>query len=319
MSAIDPLKRWYRRSAVAIAEMVVTAKPEAGNYDRLAQALVQTQQWDAAIAACQQAIQLDPKQPWFYKTLSEAYIGVGHWEAAIAACRTGIGFSPDLSWLHHGLAKALMGEEKWDAAIAACQRAIELEESVSWFHFTLGEVFFKSGQWEGAIVPFRRAIELAPNFAWSYYYLGQALVAQEEVEAAIAVYQQGLRRQPTMAYLRSCLDYTLHLSDQDQRIQAYCLQAQADTQKRGDRPLRILMLTPYPTYPPKHGAITRMFYEMKALGSQHHLAIVSFVFIQSDYQLEKEIGHYCDLSITVMLGDCTTSPASGAKVNSSLQ
>ncbi|NJR48748.1 MAG: tetratricopeptide repeat protein [Leptolyngbyaceae cyanobacterium CSU_1_3] len=81
MSAIDPLKRWYRRSAVAIAEMVVTAKPEAGNYDRLAQALVQTQQWDAAIAACQQAIQLDPKQPWFYKTLSEAYIGVGHWEA----------------------------------------------------------------------------------------------------------------------------------------------------------------------------------------------------------------------------------------------
>jgi glycosyltransferase involved in cell wall biosynthesis/Flp pilus assembly protein TadD len=308
MSVIERAKQWYKSSAVAIGRLNVkysSTNPDA--HHRLGKALVQAGQWEAAIAACHQAIELDSKNPWFYKTLAEAHMGQGQWKAAILASQTGIALNPNLPWLHHGLSKALMSQEKWAAAIVAVRRAIDLKATVSWFHFTLGEACFQSGQWEAAIDPLRRAIELAPRFPWSYYYLGQVLVAQEKIEAAIAVYQQVLKRHPNLEYLQSCLDYALHLKDQDQRIQAYCQmysQTCSQTQvNERDRPLQILMITPYPTYPPKHGAITRMFYEMQALGRQHHLVVVSFVFSQGDYRLEAEVSRYCDLSITVMLGD----------------
>ncbi|KAM3094102.1 tetratricopeptide repeat protein [Phormidesmis sp. 146-35] len=311
MSVIQRLKQWYKSSAVAIGRLSVkSSSTNPGAHHRLSKALVQAEQWSAAIAACQRAIELNSKNPWFYKTLAEAYMGEGQWKEAVSASQIGIALDPNLPWLHHGLSKALIGQEKWEAAIASVQQAIDLNDAVSWFHFTLGEACFKSGQWAAAIVPLRRAIELAPGFPWSYYYLGQVLVAQEDVEGAIEVYQQVLKRHPNMEYLRSCLDYALHLKDQDQRIQAYVQeysqkhsQKHSRTQVNKSESLRILMVTPYPTYPPKHGAITRMFYEMQALSRQHHLVVVSFVFSQGDYRLEAEVSHFCNLSITVMLGD----------------
>ncbi len=63
------------------------------------------------------------------------------------------------------------------------------------------------------------------------------------------------------------------------------------------------MLTPYPTYPPKLGAIARMFYEMQVLGAAHELVVMSFIFSTADYTLETELANYCQLGLTVMIGD----------------
>lgn len=274
----------------------------------LGKTLVAQEQWQAAVEACQQAIEQDPSC-WFYKTLSEAYLGQGRWEAAIAASQTGIALHPaalEIAWLYYTLAKAYLGQEQWQAAIEACQQAINLS-SQSWFYYILGEALVKSGQWAAAIAPLRQAIQLNPDFAWAYYYLGEALIAQAEVTAAIEVYQQGIQKHPEIDDLQHCLNYAYHLQTQEERIQSYCQKTQqGQTQQvRGNRPtrLRILMLTPYPTYPPKIGAITRMFHEMQTLGQQHELVVVSFIFSKQDYRLEDDLANYCELGITVMIGD----------------
>lgn len=269
---------------------------------------VEQEQWQAAIASCEQAIALDPTCPWFYKTLAEAYMGQGHWEQAIAVSTTAIELSPENSWLHHTLAKALIGKAQWQEAITACQQAIALDPTVSWFYHHLGEALVKSGQWDAAIAPLQTAIQLDPAFAWSYYYLGEALVAKEHIAAAIEIYQQVIQKHPDIAYLQSCLDYANHLQTQEQRIQTYCHQTyyqkahNATSEAEGNR-LRILMLTPYPTYPPKLGAITRMFHEMQTLGAKHELVVVSFIFSKDHYSLEADLETYCELGITVMIGD----------------
>lgn len=274
------------------------------SYYDLGKRFVEQEQWQAAVEACQHAIALDSTCPWFYKTLAEAYLGQCLWEEAVATSKVGINLNPEAAWLHHTLGKALMGQEQWQEAIQACQQAIALDPTVSWFHYHLGEAQVKSGQWSEAISPLQTAIDLDSEFPWSYYYLGEALMAQAQIEAAIEVYQQVVQKHPNIAYLQYCLDYAQHLQTQEQRIQDYCKTVQqATADKRDGERLRILMLTPYPTYPPKVGAITRMFHEMQALGSKHELVVVSFIFSKDHYQLETELANYCRLGITVMIGD----------------
>jgi tetratricopeptide (TPR) repeat protein len=298
------LKQVYYTIGTAARRAQVQLQPrQAGTHHDLGKVLVAQGQWQSAVAACQKAIELDPNCVWFYKTLSEAYLGQGLWQQAITASQTGISLSPNSSktaWLHHTLAKAYLGQEQWQSAIVACQQALKLD-SQSWFYASLGEALLKSGQWAAAVAPLRQAIQLDPHFPWTYYYLGEALLAQEKISEAIQIYQQVVQNHPEVDYLKYCLDYAQHLQTQEQRIQDYCQQAQ-QTQQPPDR-LRILMVTPYPTYPPKLGAITRMFHEMQTLGSRHELVVVSFIFMKDDYRLETELAHYCDFGLTVMIGD----------------
>lgn len=302
---LTTLKQIYRSAHVAICRIQTQLQPkQAWSYHELSRACLAQEQWQSAVEACHTAIQLNPTGAWFYKTLAEAYSGQGLWEKAIAACETGINLSPtpsELAWLQYTLAKAYMGQEQWQSAIEACQQALQLD-SQFWFYFSLGEALVKSGQWQTAVAPLRQAIQLNSDFPWTYYYLGEALVAQEEIAEAVEVYQQIIRKHPKVEYLKSCLEYAQHLQNQEQRIQDYCQKIQQSHSLPPNR-LRILMLTPYPTYPPKLGAITRMFHEMQTLGKQHELVVASFIFMKEDYQLEADFARYCELGLTVMIGD----------------
>lgn len=303
---LELAQRLYYRWIVRIRQLATQLSPQNPWYHHnLAKALLQQNHWEDAVFACQQAIALNPTCSWFYHTLGEALIGQGAWEAAMTACQQAIALSPETPWFHHNLGKAFIGQEKWQEAIAACQRAVTLDPTVFWFHYNLGEALVKQGQWEEAIATLRRAIELQPHFAWSYYYLGDALLATEQIQSAIQVYQQAIALHPQIDYLKHSLEYALHLRNQEQRITAYS-QKMKQLQNQvadGDRSLKILMLTPYPPFPPKLGAIARMFHEVKCLGDRHHVVVASFMFSKEDYHLEAELENYCDLALMVMIGD----------------
>jgi glycosyltransferase involved in cell wall biosynthesis len=67
-------------------------------------------------------------------------------------------------------------------------------------------------------------------------------------------------------------------------------------------PLKILMLTPYPPYPPNTGAAIRRFEQIKYLGKSHHLVVVSFIAHHKDYAFEKiMLNNYCELAIMVKM------------------
>jgi tetratricopeptide (TPR) repeat protein/glycosyltransferase involved in cell wall biosynthesis len=266
--------------------------------------MLDPEQWQMAIQSCEDTVEIDATGLWFYKTLAEAYLEQHRWPEAITASQTALRLSSE-AWLHHILGRAYLGQEQWSLAVAACERAIQLNPQVSWFHYHLGEAWVKSGHWQQAISALQQAIDLDPDFPWAYYYLGEALLATQAVEAAIAVYQQALQKHPEIDYLHDCLAYAQHLRVQEERIQAYCQQTQ---QQHSAHRLRILMITPYPTYPPKLGAITRMFHEMRVLGSHHELVVVSFIFEKGDYLLEAELTRYCTLGLTVVIGDAPSCP-----------
>ncbi|MCU0526946.1 MAG: glycosyltransferase [Elainella sp. Prado103] len=300
----QPLKETYQKLQVQLHRSRSAQHPtDPAIAHQLAVALVERGDWIAAIQICEEALQHDPSFIWLYKTLAEAYLGQGRWEAAITTIQQAIHQDDSVAWFYQTLAKAQMGQENWAAAIEACQQAIQRDPSVSWFYYHLGEAQVKGGFWAAAIPNLERAIELDANFAWAYYYLAEAWLAQGQMTTAIDLYRQVTQTHPEIAYLQDCLAYAQHLHQQEHRIQQFCQQAQKrDQQGRSDR-LRILMLTPYPPYPPKLGAISRMFHEMHGLGKRHELVVFSLMFVKGDYVLETQLEQHCQLGIMVMIGD----------------
>ncbi len=264
---------------------------------QLAKVYLQSNQVGRSIALCEHLHAQFPDNPWLLQTLAQGYQAQGQWQQALTVSQQAIELEPNSPWLHHGLGKIYGQQEQWESAVESFERSIALDSTVGWFHYTLGEARVKLGQWSTAIPILQQTQTLIPQFAWTAYFLGEALLAEGRTDEAIAVYKKVLRRQPWMKYLRSCLAYAYHIKVQDQAIQKFCL-----TSTRSDRP-RVLMIAPYPTYPPKMGAIARMFYEMKALSENFDLTVVSFVFQKADFVIESALKPYCQFAVTVAIGD----------------
>jgi tetratricopeptide (TPR) repeat protein len=281
---------------------------------QLANVYLQSNQVSRSIDLCEHLRTQSPTNPWLLQTLAAGYQAQGQWHQALMVSQQAIELEPDSPWLHHGLGKLYGQQEQWELAIECFERSIALDSTVGWFHYNLGEALVKTGQWSAAIPILQHTQKLIPRFAWTAYFLGEALLAEGRTDEAIAVYEKVLRRQPWMKYLRSCLAYARHTKIQDQSIQKFC---QANHLKvplpKGDlggssldaKPIRrrVLMIAPYPTYPPKMGAIARMFYEMKALGKNFDLTVVSFVFKKADFVIESALKSYCQFAVTVTIGD----------------
>uniref|UniRef100_A0A7C3KCY0 Tetratricopeptide repeat protein n=1 Tax=Oscillatoriales cyanobacterium SpSt-418 TaxID=2282169 RepID=A0A7C3KCY0_9CYAN len=269
---------------------------------KLAKAWLQQENWETACRTAQAAIALDPSVAWFHQTLGEAATGLGKWQLAEQSYQQAIALDPNVAWFHFGLAKAHIAQENWQPAISAGQQAVILEPDGFWFHYTLGEALVKGGEWETALPILQKAVQLQPSFPWTYYHLGDALLALEQVDDAIASYQKSVDLRPNNDYLVQNLEYAQHIRHQWQKLTDYCDRMRHKLSGDGT-PLKILMITPYLPYPPASGALARMFHELKALSAQHHVVLASLMFAREEYAYETDLEQYCDLAITVPLGD----------------
>jgi glycosyltransferase involved in cell wall biosynthesis len=299
MPVRETLIGYYRRLSVMLYRLRARLLPSSQSHQKLAAAYVLQGNWRAAITQLERARQLNPRNPWIYKTLADAQLSKGDAQAALVTLEQAIAIDGQAAWFYHSQAKAHLALEDWPSAITSNQTAVNLNPQEVWFQYGLGEAYFKAGEWTQAMPPLQRAIELDGLFPWSYYLLGEALVNLDRVEEAIEVYEKIVPKRPDIMYLRHCLRYAQRLREQEIRIQNYV--EAAKTQKSEKR--RVLMLAPYPTYPPKTGAITRMFYEMKNLGDRFDLAVVCFLFTKEDHSLEAQLGQYCNFPLMIYLGD----------------
>ncbi len=312
---VAPLITYYYQIRSHLYRVYARLRPQHfPTQHQLAKVYLQTHQPGRSIALCEHLRTQCPDNPWILQTLAQGYQAQGHWQKALESSYYALQIAPNSPWLHHGLGKLHSQQDHWEAAIDSFNRAIDLDSRVGWFYYNLGEALVKAGQWSAAIPILEHTQKLIPRFAWTAYFLGEALLAEGRTDEAIEVYKKVLRRQPWMKYLRSCLAYARHIKVQDQAIHQFC---QSNRLKvplpKGDlggsnpdtKPirLRVLMIAPYPTYPPKMGAIARMFYEMKALGENFDLTGVSFVFQKADFVIEDALKPYCQFAVTVAIGD----------------
>ena len=142
-----------------------------------------------------------------YLDRGKAAIHAEDWPAAIAACQQAINLDAGLAPAYDLLGKAYAGQGSTPAAITAFQRAMELDPTVSWYPYELGRCWMQLGDWDAAVTAFQGSIALKPDFEWAYYHLGELLLDQEDFAAAIEVYQQGIACNPDQALFYPKLNY----------------------------------------------------------------------------------------------------------------
>ncbi|SKB14091.1 hypothetical protein PL11201_580083 [Planktothrix sp. PCC 11201] len=167
---------------------------------RLAQALVEQEKWQEAIAAYQQALIITPTWVEVQRELGGLFLKLELWDEAVEVYETAISLRSDVAEVYHNLGEVLLKLQRWEGAVSAYQKAIELNPEFSWSYNNLGDGLRELQRWDEATQAYQKAIELKPDFALSHHNLGNVLVKKEDWEEAIAAYQKAINLDPNFAW-----------------------------------------------------------------------------------------------------------------------
>ncbi|MEH2390101.1 MAG: tetratricopeptide repeat protein, partial [Nostoc sp.] len=138
-------------------------------------ALREQKKLDAAVAAYEKAIQLNPNYATAYSNLGIALREQKKLDAAVAAYEKAIQLNPNYATAYNNLGNALSDQKKLDAAVAASKKALILPEDNSGTpasahtlaHNGLGLMFQEQGKLEEAIEQFDKSEEIDPNYIYA--------------------------------------------------------------------------------------------------------------------------------------------------------
>jgi eukaryotic-like serine/threonine-protein kinase len=149
-----------------------------------------------ALAAGEQALQLDPDSAAIRVSLALMQLGTGKVDEAVAALQQAIRQRPNDDEAHRLLARAFARQGKTDAAIAEFQRAIEIRPGYWRNSSALGAFYYRAGRYREAVIAFQRVTLLQPDSAWGYSNLGAAYAAAGDNPRALENFTRAIAIEP---------------------------------------------------------------------------------------------------------------------------
>jgi glycosyltransferase involved in cell wall biosynthesis len=192
---------------------------------------------------------------------------------------------------------------RYRQTLQTCQQTIEYEpeneETIDYalVYAQLASELRQQRRIDEAINLYRQAIELEPHNPHYHHGLGCAYQDRYDLDDAIAALQRANKLKPDDASIKEYLTTTLELHHRWQQVREYCQHQSTKT----DKP-RILMIFPYPPYPPQSGGAIRMFEQIKYFGKRYHLTVVTNIYQEADRAIESHLAAYCDRAFTVKTG-----------------
>ena len=205
-SVYEAQENW--EEVVKCCRKIVAFQPtNARAYLRQARALKQQNKLYGAIAAFQEAIEIDKDilKAQDYKQLGDLFVQIKSSENqkaqandAIATYKKAVEMKPDFPpQVHISLADTLQKQERFEEAIVSYQKALEVKPDLGAGVYTkLGKAQLKQGQLDEAIATYRKVIELDPSSVAAYQNLGNALQQKSLFNDAINSYQKAIELNP---------------------------------------------------------------------------------------------------------------------------
>ena len=137
----------------------------------LVKSLFANGEYDRAIAACREAIRIDPNEAQLHLLLAKHYLKVGEYELTIIEANEIIRLCP-AAYGHAFLADALLKTLQFDEAIAAATEAIRLAPEDKWSYCTRAGAYCHLKQWDKAMEDYSQSIILDPKHVWTIYGRG---------------------------------------------------------------------------------------------------------------------------------------------------
>jgi tetratricopeptide (TPR) repeat protein len=187
------------REAVRLDPLGASARSNLGA------ALRENGDWDGAVVEFKAALLLDPKFATAYDGFGIALARKGDRDGAIGVFREAVGLEPTFARAHNNLGVALKEKGDLDGAIAAYKDAIGVEPGYASAWNNLGAALHLKGDLDGAIRAFREAARLNPKFALAHSNLGSILEARGDVAGAVEAYRGAVRADPKLASAHGAL------------------------------------------------------------------------------------------------------------------
>jgi tetratricopeptide (TPR) repeat protein len=163
----------------------------------LGRALTNTEKFEAAVAAFEEALQRQPSNIDARAGLAEALLKDERYDDAIRAYGEYVRRQPNDASAHSGLGIALVGRERFAEAVPEFARAVELQPNDARNHYNLGNVLASTGRLEEAVSCYRRGLALAPNDVSLHNALGLVFAARGQSDEARAQFRQSLDLDPS--------------------------------------------------------------------------------------------------------------------------
>ncbi len=173
----------YRAAAEAFEEAIsqgVEAYPLAAVHTCLGNAYNELEDWDAAIAAHEAALALDPSYHEDWVNLGVVHRLRGDFEGAGAAYAKALELAQDYAELHASLGSLYIHQERYEEALVHLEKAVELDASlpVAWGNLALG--YATVGRFDEARATLKKAVVIG-------YHNGP--LVQERIDALEALAQ----------------------------------------------------------------------------------------------------------------------------------
>ena len=162
-------------------------------------AFYKAEDYDQAIEAYTQAIQLDPEQAEYYYERGESYFGKRDYDRCIADDTKAIELDPDNGFYYQQRGNVYTWKKDYDRAIADYNHAIQLDPGKADYYWVRGKSYGWKNDHDRAITDYSKAIQLDPENGLYYQQRGVSYHEQGDYDRAIADYTKAIQLDPDKA------------------------------------------------------------------------------------------------------------------------
>ena len=149
-----------------------------------------------ALAAAQQAEQLNDKLPEVHSTMGSVYRVTGKYSEAITELKRSISLAPNSDEAYRRLGSAYLESGQGKEAIEAFQKAIQLNPYFWGNQNSLGDAYMGLGDYPRALEAFQQVTALEPEIDAGYENVGVVYVQQNKCQESIPYLQIALQIEP---------------------------------------------------------------------------------------------------------------------------
>ena len=149
-----------------------------------------------ALAAAQQAQQLNDNLPEVHATLGSAYKASGRYAEATAELKRALSLAPNSDEAYRQLGSTYLKSGNGPAALDALQKAVELNPYYWLNQNALGNAYFQLTDYPKALTAYQRITELEPDIDVGYENVGNVYLQQGRYQESIPYFQKALQIEP---------------------------------------------------------------------------------------------------------------------------
>ncbi len=166
-------------------------------------------EYDRAIAAYNEAIELNPNDYDAYNSRACAYDEQGEYDKAIQNYNRAIELNPNDADIYNNRGVAYYNISDIHRAFLDYNQAIKLNPNDPKVYVNRGVAYRKTGDYDKAIADYNQAIKLNPDFVEAYNNRGVVYYDIGDINRAIADFKKAMKINPNYVSAKNNLDFVL--------------------------------------------------------------------------------------------------------------